>query len=330
VTGKYRTWVVSIVHPRDRLLPGLGARLGRHPRVAAAVLGVLRSLPTRRLRALAYRNAAQPLVQRMDTELLVRAVGGVSVIADPPDPSGRALAATGLWEWNVGAAIRQNLESGDVFVDVGANAGYYTVLSATIVGPRGHVYALEPAAATYRKLTRNVAINACDNVTALCIAAGAATGEATLYGPALGHDATSSLRHRPEAATATTVPVRPLHAVISAEHRSRLKLVKVDVEGHEDDVLRGLEPLLEQGSRPNLIVEVHALHNAEAPAFVASFCDRHGFRAHWLVEDRDSDENVAPVDRRLALRDLGAPPDLASVPRERYALLLTHERAVGE
>jgi FkbM family methyltransferase len=322
VTGRYRTWVVSIVHPRARLLPGLGARLGRHPRIAAGVLGVLRGLPTRRLRALAYRHAAQPLVQRMDAELLLKAQGGVFIIADPPDPSGRALAATGLWEWNVGAAIQEHLSSGDVFVDVGANAGYYTLLAASIVGPRGHVYALEPAPATYRKLTRNIGLNACDNVTPLRIAAGATTGEATLYGPAHGHDATSSLRHRPQEATATRVPIRPLHAVISAGHRERFKLLKVDVEGHEDDVLRGLEPLLECGPRPMLIVEVHASYNPDAPAFVASFCDRHAFRAQWLVEDRESDDYLAPVDRRLVLRDLGSPPDLAEIPRARYALFL--------
>jgi hypothetical protein len=46
-------------------------------------------------------------------------------------------------------------------------------------------------------------------------------------------------------------------------------------------------------------------------------------RAEWLVEDEGIDDHLAPVDRPLVLRDLGRPPDLASVPRSRYALLLT-------
>ena len=122
----------------------------------------------------------------MEAKLLIPAEGGVHMIADPPDPNGRALATTGLWEWNVSAAIRQNLGPGDVFVDVGANAGYYAALAARTVGDAGHVYALEPAPQTFRKLERNLDLNHFTNVTPLAVAAGAAEGEATLYGPAGG------------------------------------------------------------------------------------------------------------------------------------------------
>jgi hypothetical protein len=122
---------------------------------------------------------------------------------------------------------------------------------------------------------------------------------------------------------ATEVSVRPIHAVVASPHRDRLRVVKIDVEGHEDDVLRGLEPLLERGARPKVVVEVHASHNPDAPGFLVDFCERHHMRAEWLVEDEGIDDHLAPIDRRLVLRDLGRPPDLASVPRSRYALLLS-------
>jgi len=315
---------MSILHPQARLLPGLGVRLGRHPRIAAATLTALRRAPTRRLRAFAYRRVAQPLVERMVAELPIRAEGGIRMIADLPDTNGRALAVTGVWEWNVGAAILRSLRPGDVFVDVGANAGYYTMLAARAVGDTGHVYALEPAPRTFLKLERNLRLNPIDNVTAIPVAAGATAGEATLYGPPGGHDPSSSLRVRHDNAIASRVTVKPLHDVVAAKHRERLKLIKIDVEGHEDDVLRGLEPLLGGGgARPTLIVEVHALYNPTAPAFVVDYCVRHRLRAEWLVEDEGIDDDLAPVDRRLLERDLGQPPDLASLPRSRYALLLT-------
>lgn len=314
--------MVSLVHPHTRLLPGLGARLGRYPRLAAATLTALRRVPTRRLRAFMYRHVAQPLVQRMHAQLLIRAEGGVLMIADPPDPNACALASSGLWEWNVGAAIRANLGPGDVFVDVGANAGYYSALAALVVGSEGHVYAIEPAPSTFLKLERNLTINSLENVTALAVAAGAAQGSASLYGPESGHDPSSSLRRQPAGAVVSLVPVKPLHSIVEFRHRGRLKLIKVDVEGCEDDVLRGLEPLLERGPRPMLIVEVHGSYNPDAPAFVADFCERHGLRAQWLVEDQGLDDHLAPVDRRLVLRDLGSPPDFAEIPRARYALLL--------
>jgi FkbM family methyltransferase len=324
VVSRYRTWAGSLLHPESRLLPGLGARLGRHPRLAAATLDGLHRLPTRRARALAYRHVAQPLVARMEGELVVRAAGGVRVLADPPDPSGRAIAAAGLWEWNVGAVIEQLLRPGDVFVDVGANAGYYTALAARIVGREGHVYALEPGAESFAKLQRNVALNGFDDhVTAIEAAAGAADGTATLYGPAAGHDATSSLRRPDAGARGTEVPVRPLHAVVAPEHRRRLRLVKIDVEGHEDDVLRGLEPLLDAGSMPAIVVEVHEAYNPDARAAVVDFCERHELAARWIAEDRaDLDAELAPADRPLVLDELGSPPDLAGIGRDRYALLL--------
>jgi FkbM family methyltransferase len=259
----------------------------------------------------------------MDAELLIRAAGGVRMIADPPDPNGRALASSGLWEWNVGAAIRANLGPGDVFVDVGANAGYYSALAALVVGNEGHVYAIEPAPSTFLKLERNLALNSVENVTALAVAAGAAEGSASLYGPASGHDPSSSLLRRFADAVDSQVPVRPLHRIVEFRHRDRLKLIKVDVEGYEDAVLRGLEPLLEDGVQPLLLVEVHASLNADAPAVVADFCERHRLRTEWLVEDEGIDDHLAPADRQLVVRDLGAPPDLSSVPRSRYALLLT-------
>ena len=262
----------------------------------------------------------------MDGELILRVDGDVLMVADLADPSGRTLAAAGLWEWNVGAAIQRILRPGDVFMDVGANTGYYSVLAARLVGPQGHVYALEPAPRTYAVLQRNVALNGFGNrVSAIEAAAGAERGSATLFGPALGHDASSSLRRQPDATSknATMVDVQPLCDVLAPEHRDGLRLVKIDVEGHEDDVLVGLEPALTDGPLPTLIVEVHAEWNPGAARFVLDFCARHGYRAHWIAEDTGSaDEGLAPVDRELVLEDVGDPPDLSRIRRARYALLL--------
>jgi FkbM family methyltransferase len=296
----------------------------RRPRLAAATLTGLHRLPTRRARALAYRHVTKPLVERMEGALVLPTAGGVRILADPPDLNGRAIAASGLWEWNVGATIERVLAPGDVFVDVGANAGYYTAVAARLVGPEGHVCALEPGRESFVKLLRNLELNGLENrVTALEAAAGANEGRATLYGPDSGHDVTSSFRHIRPDSRGTEVAVRPLHAVVEARHRARLRLVKIDVEGCEDDVLRGLEPLLADGPFPAVIVEVHKSYNPDARRFVLAFCERHKLAAKWIAEDRpDTDEHLAPADRRLVLEDLGSPPDLAGIGRERYALLL--------
>jgi FkbM family methyltransferase len=326
VSVKARTWAGSLLHPQSRLLPGLGARLGRYPRVSGAVLAGLRHTPTRRGRAIAYRRILQPLVQRMEGELVVPAVGDVRAVAYLAGETGRAMAATGLWEWNVGRTISALLRAGDVFVDVGANEGYYTALGARIVGGSGHVYAVEPAPGTFEKLERNVALNGFESrVTALRVAAGSDEGTATLFGPAGGHDITSSFHRQPDGTTvnATDVPVRPLHAILRPEHRERLRLVKIDVEGHEDEALRGLEPVLDAGPMPAIVVEIHAMWNENSAPYVLDLCERRGLRASWIAEDAEgTDADLAPADRTLVIEDLGDPPDLARFGAGRYALLL--------
>jgi FkbM family methyltransferase len=326
VTAKTRTWAGSLVHPQTRLLPGVGARLGRFPRVRATILSGLRHVPTRRGRAIAYRRILQPLVQRMDGELVVSAVGDVRAVAYLARETGRAMATTGLWEWNVGQTIRQILGPRDVFVDVGANEGYYTVLGARIVGESGHVYALEPAPGTFEKLERNVRLNGYESrVTALQVAAGGEEGTATLFGPAAGHDVTSSFHRQPDGTTvnATEVEVQPLHAIVRPEHRERLRLVKIDVEGHEDEGLRGLELMLDTGPMPAIVVEIHAMWNENAAPYVLDLCVRRGLRASWIAEDvHGTDAHLAPADRTLLIEDLGDPPDVARFGAGRYALLL--------
>jgi FkbM family methyltransferase len=339
-SARYRTWARSLLSPKSRLLPGVGARLGQHPAAAAGVFRLLGRLPTRRLRALAYRHVSLPLVQRTDASIPVRTTGGFVMTAELGTLMGRSLATAGLWEWYLTGVFGRLLGRGDVFVDVGANVGYYALVASRLVGDTGHVYALEPAPETFEKLTELLARNGAANVTALQVAAGAAEGTATLYGTALGHDEMSSLHHErrevehlvanlplhgvdPEAvAVATEVPVLPLAEILDPDDLERLRLVKIDVEGYEVEVLRGLEPLFDQGSRPTVVVEVHEVFRPDAPAAVLEFCARYDLRARWVVDDEGEDYDAAPTDRRLELRDLGSPPALDTIPRDRYLLVL--------
>jgi len=323
VSAKWATWAGSVAHPVDRLLPGVGARLGRFPRATGVVLAALQHVPTRRGRAFAFHSVSRPLVRRLEGEFTLHGAEGIELVANLSEVPARSFAASGMWEWNVGALIRETLEPGDVFVDVGANTGFYTVLAAKTVGSEGHVYAIEPAPPTADLLRRNVALNdVADRVTVVEAAAGSESGVATLYGRPEGHDMTSSLIRRPDEeapATETAVPVRPVADVVEQEHRGSVRLVKIDVEGHEDEAIRGLDPLFAAGLRPTIVVEVHASFNADAAGAIAEFAARHQLSGSLLADDQ---VELAPRDRRLSLHDLGRPPDLLSVDTDRYNLVL--------
>jgi protein-L-isoaspartate O-methyltransferase len=68
------------------------------------------------------------------------------------------------YEPEVSRAMIQIVEEGDVVVDIGANAGFFTVLLGTLTGPGGRVMSFEPGAANIRRLKNNIALNELANV----------------------------------------------------------------------------------------------------------------------------------------------------------------------
>lgn len=272
MTPALRGWARSALAPRERLLPGLGARLASRPRLATSILVLLRHIPG------ASRHVSRPLIQRMATRLELPVESGFRMRVDTGEAMGRVLATTGVWEPQVTAVFRRSLSSGDVCIDVGAYTGYFTLLAAKLVGADGHVYALEPAAETHAELVSNLELNSTSNVTALCVAAGDAAGEAVFDDRPHGESIQSALRGPAE--SGRRVDVRTIASLIPAGDAPRLRLVKIDVEGHEVAVLRGLTPLFDSGARPAVLVELHAGAVAEAVALLMQLGVRYGLNTY--------------------------------------------------
>jgi FkbM family methyltransferase len=267
-----------------------------------------------------------PLVLGMDARLDVPITGGGRMLVDTADVTGRVLATSGVWEPGVTALFRQLIRPGDVVVDVGANIGYFTILAARLVGLEGHVHALEPAPDTHAALVANIRRNGLGNVTAHAVAAAASTGTATLHHARGVNAGASSLRSDPGprlgavSAYSVDVPLRPLAELVPPEQRSRLRLVKIDVEGYEADVLEGLAPLFEEGHRPSLVIEMHPDLDPGVTDAVPDFCDRFELRIERLVDSRGGDRERAshrPVVEPLDRSGVGALGDA------RYDVVLT-------
>jgi FkbM family methyltransferase len=94
--------------------------------------------------------------------------------------TGRQLYVNRSFDPNDFAVLSQFLKPGATFVDVGANAGVYSVYAAKKVGPAGHVFAFEPSRREAASLTRNADLNRLTNLRCLQMAVGAADGTATL------------------------------------------------------------------------------------------------------------------------------------------------------
>jgi len=238
-------------------------------------------LPTP-LRLPLYKTMSWPLAIKFGTEAEVSVFGGNRMLVRTDDMIGRVLAISGRWEPNVTAALPGVLAAGDVFLDIGAHIGYFTVLAARLVGPTGHVYAFEPSPTTYQRLQKNVELNSFSNVTAFEVAVGDSSRRGTLYeGPrqntclATLHPAFGAKR---EGAPEVTVDVRPVTAVVPEEELVRVRALKIDVEWQELEVLRSLEPLFALNLPLAIFLEwTPRRADPDAAHALLDFCTSHGF-----------------------------------------------------
>ena len=148
------------------------------------------------------------------------------------------------------------LKTGDVVVYIGANTGYLALLAARQVGATGCVLCFEPSQREFVRLLQNVRYNNAKNLYALNLAASDQSGLEALP-VSVSHTGTNSF-HVADAAghDRQAVVVMPLAALLLDLKCSDIALLKLDVEGHEWQVLLGLQSLLETGSVQRVIVEI--------------------------------------------------------------------------
>ena len=164
------------------------------------------------------------------------------------------------------------LRPGDVFLDIGANVGLYTVAAARIVGGGGEIHAFEPCSQTFSRLEKNVRLNALPRVSCHRLALSDTNAEAQLSIAKDGFDAWNSLGkpYMGEDGGQETVQTVTLDSFV-AQHRlaGRITAMKIDVEGWENQVLAGAEQLLSAENAPVLCVEF----TEQAAQLAGSSCD---------------------------------------------------------
>jgi FkbM family methyltransferase len=166
---------------------------------------------------------------------------------------------TGLHDFNDCGFLLHLLREDDLFVDIGANVGIYTVLAGRAVGARA--VAIEPVPQTFEKLCSNLRINRLDDRThTYNIGLGRSddTLRFTVDKDTTNHVITDTAWTGPS----ISVPVRTLDAVLNGQTPA---LIKIDVEGWESEVLAGAEATLRQPSLLALIVEMNGADTAFNP-----------------------------------------------------------------
>lgn len=151
--------------------------------------------------------------------------------------------------------LERILSPGKIFVDVGACYGIYTLAASRIVGERGRVISFEPALRAFRILQENIKLNCLTNTLAYPVALADKRGSAQLYQhPNVGCDSLG--RDHSFTRIAEDVHTESLDSVLRENSIERVDVIKMDVQGAEELVLRGASRVL-HASRPIVIFEVY-------------------------------------------------------------------------
>jgi FkbM family methyltransferase len=176
-------------------------------------------------------------------------------------------------------AGRRLVEGGTV-IDVGANIGCFSLFAAGQVGPTGRVIAVEPDGETFRQLQRNRALNSCKNVEVLRLAVAGQSGVVRLHHHpnALYSSLYASVDGRPSTGAVEEVPSITLARLLEEHRIDRCDFLKLDCEGAEHAIVRGLTA--ELAARIDQIgMEIHAVEGCDNRELVRRL-EELGFTAH--------------------------------------------------
>lgn len=195
--------------------------------------------------------------------------------------------ALGTNELPVQQALAKSLKPGDVFYDIGANIGFFTVIGAKLVAPSGQVYAFEPVPENAALVRQNARVNHFSTVTVLEKAVSHSRGaEELLLAHHPGGATLATAGKPPDLKGAMTVDLVSIDALVAEQVIKPPTVVKIDVEGAEIDVLCGMIQTI-QDYKPKILYEIDDENEAslmrksyEVEAFVQAF----GYQIETLEE----------------------------------------------
>jgi len=158
----------------------------------------------------------------------------------------------GIYERAIEELLLKHLKPGQVFFDIGANVGYFSLLAAQLSGPDGHIYSIDPAPNNVNAIRYNLDVNGIINYTLIEKAVSDKTGYAEL---ALLDGTRARLNTKESSGSTITVQTTTLDDLYN--YYIQPDVIKIDVEGAEALVLEGATELLNNVQELKIIIEVH-------------------------------------------------------------------------
>lgn len=184
------------------------------------------------------------------------------------------------------------LKEGDVVLDIGANIGYYALAEAKLVGETGKVYAIEPVASNFQLLQKNVNLNKFSNVETFQYAVGDKNEMADIF----VSNMSNLCAVNKDAVGGEIVEVQPVSMITIDEFikdKKTPKLIRMDVEGYEYEILKGMKDTLKEDIK--ILMELHPQPGFMHPNKLQELyqiLEKNNFRVKFVVFENKVIENT--------------------------------------
>lgn len=211
---------------------------------------------------------------------------------------GRNILALGQWEPHIRQTLKRLIREGDSVIDIGANIGTHTIYMSKLVGESGKVIAFEPNKINHDSLFFSLMLNRCFNTSIYRYGVGEKRDVMYIEKrwkdtKVLNNFGAISLQSEAKSEEDEHIDIRPLDE-FSFEN---IRLIKIDAEGMEDKVVKGMRDLL-TSSKPYLIVEIHP---AEIPQMI-TLIESIGYKMFQLGQTIDF--IAFPIEKENELKEL--------------------------
>ena len=193
----------------------------------------------------------------------------------------RELLIYGYHEWNSTNEVKKLVKKGMRILEIGANIGYYAILEAKLAGEKGFLYAIEPSPFNFDMLKKNIALNGIKNSEIYQKAAGSKGEMAKFY--VANKSNLSSFIKRDDMDMYKNGKIIDVEIVRLDDFlvNKEVDFIRMDVEGYEKEILKGLEKTMTKQHPKHFFIEIHSdlLHKKNSSAReILEYLNKFGYK----------------------------------------------------
>ena len=214
---------------------------------------------------------------------LVKNVQGSKMKLDLNDEGiSKDLAVDGIREPGSTKIMKDFIKQGDVAVDIGANLGYYALMESRLVGSNGKVYAIEPSPSNFEALKENIKLNGYKNIECYKLGIGDKKETAKMF--ISSHSNLNSLVIQKNKKIIDNIDIQITSLNDFIKGKEFPDFIRMDVEGYEYNIIKGMNDLLKSKKPLKLFIELHPhIMTKDKTTFVLESLMKSGFEVEKVL-----------------------------------------------